>query len=300
MRLGQRRAVPTLLRVNRRSISYIHLARAIAAATATATVALGWAPTARASKLSWLREPITAVRIDQDLPGTRTVGRLFATHPNGATAYCTGTVIRSANQSVVLTAGHCIHGGPGGDYFKNIAFAPGLRPDASGAAQEPYGRWPAVAAMTTSDWIRHGSVRGRVHGDVGMVVLAHDPLGRSITQVLGEAHRIKFNVRRTRRTTVYGYPADGRFLGNQALNGCVNRPTGLVRTMDGRGPLALGMRCEMLHGASGGPWIRRADANAFGTVVTVTSLAYLSAKVTAGPVLGRAARRLFRVAQKIS
>jgi hypothetical protein len=60
------------------------------------------------------------------------------------------------------------------------------------------------------------------------------------------------------------------------------------------------MGCDMTAGASGGPWLARFDAAAGrGTIVSVSSFKYVGDGHTMyGPYFGRAARELYRMAER--
>ena len=67
---------------------------------------------------------------------TSTNGKVFFTD-DGVNYVCSGTAIASTNKSVVWTAGHCVHDGPG-SFHTNWVFVPAYRDNV-----RPYGTWAA-------------------------------------------------------------------------------------------------------------------------------------------------------------
>lgn len=83
--------------------------------------------------------------------------KLYMKAANGLYYVGSGWLI---NKNTVITAGHCVHGGRGGDWKKSIIAIPGK----SGLV-EPYGRYNAVSIMTTKGWIEKSST----HLDMGAI-----------------------------------------------------------------------------------------------------------------------------------
>ena len=93
----------------------------------------------------------------------RPSGWFVFTAASGGTFRCTATLI---SKSILVTAGHCVHGGGGGsaNYIKSGIFYPAY---ANGAA--PYGSASAAYVLTTSGWYNTGALDQGY--DVGLVVL---------------------------------------------------------------------------------------------------------------------------------
>lgn len=251
----------------------------------------------------WDSFPAAAKLVDTDTIGVRTIGRLYSVGPDGSPYVCSAALVASANASVVWTAGHCLHTGRGGAYRTQLAFVPGARAGATPQDQAPYGVWPAVRAATTTSWARSGD-RSHFRRDFGAVVIGRDAAGRTITDVLGGAHRLAFSKKRPRRFTAFGYPGLGRFAGNMALWKCPRRGVGAYRWIRGTGPQVQIARCEMNAGSSGGPWVTRIGRDGLGTVVSVTSAGLGDdgtkyGNTIYGPVQERVARRLFKQMQRV-
>lgn len=80
----------------------------------------------------------------------RLTGKLFFTIPGEGDYVCSGAVLRPR---VVLTAGHCVHRGSGGNagYHTNFLFCPAWR---NGPSR--YGCWNMAYVAVTSDWYDSG------------------------------------------------------------------------------------------------------------------------------------------------
>jgi V8-like Glu-specific endopeptidase len=100
------------------------------------------------------------------------VGKVFFDSPEGSMV-CSGTVIKDANHpgksNLVWTAGHCVHAGGSGGWYRNIAFVPSYNDldkseaELAGATtteMAPYGTWWADWASTSNQWIQGGSEEG--------------------------------------------------------------------------------------------------------------------------------------------
>ena len=211
----------------------------------------------------------------------RAVGRVFFT-VDGRDYSCTGVAVVSANRSTVITAGHCVHDGPG-HYARNWVFVPGYS-----AGRRPYGTWRARALGVPPGWARSG----RLQDDVGFAVVA--PLnGRRLTDVVG-AVRVGFDRPRGAYVWAFGYPIAAPNGARRALY-C----RGAVRK-DRWGTGAQGLACSMGQGASGGPWLADfSPARGTGTVYAVTSFTYRGMNgVVWAPYLGRAGQVLYRAMQR--
>lgn len=211
---------------------------------------------------------------------THTVGRVFFTY-EGRTASCSGDAVTSANQSTVITAGHCVR--LGGAWHRDWVFVPGYHD-----GKAPYGTWTARRTLTTPQWEN----REDLGYDVGAAVVA--PLGgRTLTSVVG-GQGIAFGQVRRRTMYAFGYPAAAPYDGSRLVY-CAGTPhDDRGRTRD------LGMACDMTSGSSGGPWFLAFDeATGAGTQNSVNSFKYDSqAGQMFGPYFGADAKALYDKAQK--
>lgn len=81
---------------------------------------------------------------------------------DGRPTGCTGSVI---HKNVILTAGHCIHGGQNGEFFTNVRVIPGFD-----AGRAPYGTFESKTLIAFSGWIETSD---NAH-DIGVIVLRQD------------------------------------------------------------------------------------------------------------------------------
>jgi V8-like Glu-specific endopeptidase len=187
-----------------------------------------------------------------------THGKVFFTVPGVGNFVCSGTVVNSDNESVVWTAGHCVHGGPGSVFFRNWMFAPGFR-----NGNQPEGRWAATRLVTTTAWANNGNNSF----DLAAVVVARKG-GQTIQDAVG-ARGIGFNMDlEDEAITAIGYPAAP----NPPFNGQRMMFCDSTIDMFDTGmpmPHPMGMGCDMEGGSSGGGWIHDGD-----TVVSNVSYGY--------------------------
>ncbi|WP_327353714.1 trypsin-like serine peptidase [Streptomyces sp. NBC_01304] len=180
----------------------------------------------------------------------RNVGRLFLTVPPAEEggkerkAYCSAAVVDSANRSVVVTAGHCVHlkSIPGG-WVKKLLFVP-----AYDKKSEPYGSYVAESVGIAPAWAEHEDHKA----DFAFVTLGKDEQGRSVQDVTG-ARKASFAPVAGEKTAL-GYPFLKPYDG-ETLQYCSGPTTPVT---DNR--LVGGEQlkpCRMTNGASGGPWYAR-------------------------------------------
>jgi hypothetical protein len=188
-----------------------------------------------------------------------THGKVFFRDPTiPADFVCSGTVVNAQNESVVWTAGHCVHGGPGGTFARNWMFAPGFRD-----GNQPEGRWPASNLWVTTAWANNGNFSL----DFAAAVLARKS-GDTIQERVG-ARGIAFHMDlEDEAIRAIGHPAAP----NPPFNGqrmmfCDST----IEQFDTRNPapLPMGMGCDMEGGSSGGGWIWDGD-----TLVSNVSYGY--------------------------
>ena len=170
-----------------------------------------------------------------------TNGRVFFS--DGRSNYsCSGTAVQSSNQSVVLTAGHCVNQGPG-SYYTNWTFAP-----AYNDGSRPFGTWPAVALDTTAAW----RTRGDFGRDVGAAVVAPNSSNTRLTQSVG-ARSVTFNYTRNQDYLAHGYPAEATFNGQRLWIS----DTRWSRDDTSATPATMGIPTDLNGGSSGGALGRR-------------------------------------------
>ena len=169
----------------------------------------------------------------------RTHGKVFFSS-DGVNYVCSGSVVTSSGENLVVTAGHCVYDPASDEFSTNFLFRPGFRTGTS-----PYGAWTSSELSTTSGWVDENLTY-----DVGMA-LVDSNAGVTIQDTVG-ARGITFNQDPSAYTyEAFGYPAADPFPGNRMY-----RCTSEIGFRDGAGavaPMAIG--CDMTGGSSGGGWV---------------------------------------------
>lgn len=253
--------------------------------------------------------PVTA----QAVPATYhanapTAGKVFFDSPEG-TMVCSGTVVEDpahpGKSNLVWTAGHCVHAGKKGGWYRNVAFVPAYNNSVmTGAAlhnatrQEvaPYGVWWADGAQTSNQWIEQGGETGGQGASYDFAVIHVTPEkgngGKSLEETVGSALPVNFNapaVPKVDSITATGYPAAAPFDG-QRLYQCQDKPgrLSIMRT----DPTMYRIGCTMTGGSSGGGWVER-GSDGKPTLVSNTSIGPVTSGWLAGPRLGEVARGVY-------
>lgn len=224
---------------------------------------------------------------DPTAPESRVHGAVFLSFGPFGYGRCSGTAVRARNQSVVVTAGHCLNsGGRRGRWFRGRgAFIPAYR-----FGQRPFGVFPVRWIDTTKQWRSSGSE----NFDVGAMVVGRNEAGRSLGEAVGGAG-IAWNLPPSQTFDVHGYPAEAPFDGEtqricRATPFLGHDPASFVF----RGPLNLGVACGLTGGASGGGW-----TIAGGTLNSVTDYGYFDRTSPAfGAYFGKEVARLYGRAAK--
>ncbi|MEU0690041.1 trypsin-like serine peptidase [Streptomyces uncialis] len=210
----------------------------------------------------------------------KTVGRLFFVNANGADTWCSGTAVKSANKSVVMTAAHCVRRGSSpGNTNTDMVFVPGYH-----KGKQPYGAFAVRAAATPRAW-QNDSVN-----DMAALAVDADKNGRKLTDVVG-SQAIAFNRPVSGAVSALGYSATRPYLGEELL-----RCTGTAKKERGEQMI----RCNLSGGASGGPWFADFDTTTGkGTLVSVN--ASLDSTVPTkmyGEILSTTAKAVYDRAQR--
>ena len=201
---------------------------------------------------------------------------------------CSGTAVRSRNDSVVLTAGHCLNsGGRRGRWFDGkTVFVPAYR-----YGQRPFGVFPARWIDTTEQWRASGSE----NFDVGAMVVGRNEAGEKLGDTVGGAG-IAWNLKANQIFDVHGYPAEDPFDGETQR---ICRGTRFLghdaNSFAFHGPLNLAVACGLTGGASGGGWTIEGD-----TLNSVTDYGYFDEGSPAfGPYFGKEVARLYGRAARV-
>lgn len=172
----------------------------------------------------------------------RTHGKVFFQKPNSRFDYvCSATVITSTGRNVIVTAGHCVHGGKGKGWHRNLVFVPGYRN--TGREQRPFGTFPAYNMVALNGWTRYSDW----DYDFAIVELDKNARGQKVQNAVG-SRGIAWNQGRNHFFKSFGYPADRPFTGGR-LYRCDSRYSGYGQDH------TMGIGCDMTGGASGGGWV---------------------------------------------
>ncbi|MBA0051958.1 hypothetical protein E0L36_13955 [Streptomyces sp. AJS327] len=240
----------------------------------------------------------------------RPVGKVFMDTPKGSMV-CSGTVIADpknpGKSNLVATAGHCVHGGQGKGWFRNVIFAPDYNPQGKDGSEldqsdqkavAPHGVWWAKHARTTSHWINNGAERGGKGAQQDFAVMDMQPenkgTSKSLEETVGGSIPVAFNTPRVKslsQLTSHGYPAAPPFEGSKQYS-CTSKPGRL--TIDTTQPSMYRIGCTMTAGASGGG-ILSADGK---RLLSVNSIGPATATWLAGPRLGKDAKQVFESLSK--
>ncbi|KIX77924.1 hypothetical protein SF12_11400, partial [Streptomyces sp. MBRL 601] len=233
------------------------------------------------------------------------VGKIFFDAPAGSMV-CSATVVKDprnpGKSNLVWTAGHCVHAGAEGGWYRNIAFVPSyndLGKDAAGLAaaapheSAPYGTWWADWAATSNEWIGQGAGSGGAGAPYDYAVLHVKPESgaKSLEETVGNALEVDFRAPGTERIGTlgaWGYPAGPPYDG-LLMHRCADRP-GRLSLAPGQ-PTMYRVGCTMTGGSSGGGWFRQEGGKS--VLVSNTSIGPADNTWLAGPQLGRQAERLF-------
>ncbi|MFF4559169.1 trypsin-like serine peptidase [Streptomyces sp. NPDC001422] len=233
------------------------------------------------------------------------VGKVFFDSPKGSMV-CSGTVVKDVNHpgksNLVWTAGHCVHAGGDGGWYRNIAFVPSYNDQGKSEAQlgtatasevAPYGQWWADWASTSQEWIAGGDETGGAGApyDYALLHVKPEQGDKSLEETVGNALPVDFSApsaREVRAMGAWGYPAAPPYNGLKMFK-CVDRPGRL--SLDPALPAMYRIGCTMTGGSSGGGWFRVVDGKT--ELVSNTSIGPAGNTWLAGPQLGRGARSLY-------
>ncbi|MFE0516250.1 trypsin-like serine peptidase [Streptomyces sp. NPDC058964] len=234
------------------------------------------------------------------------VGKVFFDSPEGSMV-CSGTVIKDVNHpgksNLVWTAGHCVHAGKGGGWYRNITFVPSYNDLGKSGAQlsnvttsqvAPYGNWWADWAATSNQWIEGGSETGGAGAAYDYAVLHVKPESgsKSLEETVGAALDVDFSgpsATEVGKMGAWGYPAAPPYNGLKMFK-CIDRPGRL--SLSSSLPTMYRIGCTMTGGSSGGGWFRVVNGKT--ELVSNTSIGPTDNTWLAGPQLGKEAEGLYQ------
>ncbi|NLU68593.1 trypsin-like peptidase domain-containing protein [Streptomyces sp. HNM0574] len=235
----------------------------LTATTATALGVLGATPASSAAP-----DPAGATWPDRTVG---TVGKLVAEFPGGGMESCSGSVVDSANGSVVATAAHCIENPERGKPPRAVYFVPGY--DRGGGPEAVVDKgWRTTTWETAPGWDVSKPVDEILPHDWAFLRFP-ERNGKTLAEKHG-SNALRFGPVGGGPTLSLGYPAVSPYDG-ETLKYC--RGKARAHGPDARPSVnagALTLRpCRLTQGVSGGPWLRDYDASRqSGTLVGVTSL----------------------------
>ncbi|MBB4894711.1 V8-like Glu-specific endopeptidase [Streptomyces olivoverticillatus] len=208
---------------------------------------------AAARQLAASQAPLAHDARLQGLNLTPTVGRVFFTDSKGVPRSCSASSVNNPTKNMVVTAGHCVHGGKGMGWHSKWTYVP-----AYWNGNAPYGRWSYHYARTFNGWIQKSDF------DLDVAILnLWDNGGRLVDRVGGNGLGVNYGFKQ--KVTVWGYPADPPYNGSRPYY-CQNLTTWK------HSKYQVGVGCTMVGGASGGPWLRNYNTSTgLGDVYAVTS-----------------------------
>ncbi|MFF7344282.1 trypsin-like serine peptidase [Streptomyces antimycoticus] len=239
-------------------------------------------------------------------------GKVFFDGPEGSMV-CSATVVEDpahpGKSNLVWTAGHCVHAGKGGGWYKNLMFVPSYNDAGKSQAElenatkeelAPKGVWWADWAQTSSQWIDRGAAVGGKGAPYDFAVMHVKPEvsgGKSLEEMVGGALPVDFNapaVKSIDEITATGYPAAPPFDG-QKMNQCADKPGRL--SLDAKQPTMYRIGCTMTAGSSGGGWVAE-GSDRKPSLVSNTSIGPSNATWLAGPHLGPEAKGVYNAVSK--
>lgn len=240
-------------------------------------------------------------------------GKVFFDGPDGSMV-CSATVVKDpanpGKSNLVWTAGHCVHAGKSGGWYRNIAFVPSYNNNGKSSAElesaaredvAPLGVWWSNWAQTSTQWIEQGGPTGGQGAPYDFAVLHVTPEeggdGRSLEETVGAALPVDFNAPAASEigsVTAKGYPASAPFDG-QKLFQCPDAPGRL--SLSANEPTMYRIGCTMTGGSSGGGWITE-GSDGQPALVSNTSIGPVTAGWLAGPNLGTEAKGVYDAVSK--
>ncbi len=199
-------------------------------------------------------------------------GKIFF-QDSGQNFICSGSVI---DRRLVVTAGHCVHSGSGGDsgFFDNVIFVPAWH-----EGDAPFGMWAATWIGTTPSWAG-GSGGVPNAADFAIFEVAEQEIDSEVLpigDVVG-TYGFKTDALQRNHVKIIGYP--GSFDNGNIMHEVDTGDAALAEN----NTVLYGS--DMTGGSSGGPWLQNFGERAVGqptgvdgemnTIVGITSYGFVS------------------------
>ncbi|WP_018800644.1 trypsin-like serine peptidase [Salinispora arenicola] len=186
---------------------------------------------------------------------SQTVGKVYFTDPAGNQYSCSASTVASGKRRLVMTAGHCVHQGRGGQWYSNWQFVPRYRNGVS-----PFGVFVAYGLTARTAWVNNSSF----DEDMGIAIMNNGGnWGLKVVETVG-GNGMRWNWGyNISLVTALGYP--GNIGGGQVQVYCQG---GTWHA----GGQQIRMWCSMTYGSSGGPWLQEYDdQTGYGYINSVVS-----------------------------
>lgn len=222
---------------------------------------------------------------------------------------CSASVINDTvtNRSIVLTAGHCIYDETNNAFAENWLFIPAwdsqptsLDADGLFCDSTKYGCWTAQSLVASNAFAQEpGFTVTATQHDYGFAVMGSGGFaGLQLDAVTAGQGMHTSLVSGDTETWAFGYPAQGKFKGNDLIY-CKGLLSFDARIGVDWTTYKLG--CAMTGGSSGGPWMRdfteSGTSAGVGAVFSVTSYGYGSSKSLYGPILNSETTGMFAASE---
>jgi len=187
-----------------------------------------------------------------------TNGKLFiGGYESGS--WCSASAVATSSKRVLITAGHCVHSGQGGDWLSNLVFVP--KYNAFNADHDPVGRFQAYRLRTFNEWMNNSNL----NRDVGWVTtFSGGDWNTTVVDTVG-GHGLAYNGGTEFDVSIFGYPSNRD--GGDRMWACWGTAVD-NSILDNRSKIT----CNFGGGSSGGPWIwNYSNANGLGHVRSVMS-----------------------------
>ncbi|MCK8675872.1 MULTISPECIES: hypothetical protein [Streptomyces] len=240
-------------------------------------------------------------------------GKVLFDGPQGSMV-CSATVVKDpanpGKSNLVWTAGHCVHAGKDGGWYRNIAFVPSYNDSGESAAQledanreeiAPYGVWWGDWAQTSEQWIDQGASTGGQGAPYDYAVIHVTPEkggdGTSLEETVGTALPVEFAAPAAAEAgslQATGYPAAPPFDGQRMFQ-CQGEPGRL--SIEADQPTMYRIGCTMTGGASGGGWVGT-GRDGKPALVSNTSIGPVTGGWLAGPRLDQGAKGVYEAVSR--
>ncbi|WP_117215055.1 trypsin-like serine peptidase [Allorhizocola rhizosphaerae] len=201
---------------------------------------------------------------------THAAGKVFFRNPSdGGNYVCSGGTLNTPKQRIVITAGHCVHGGSGQTWMQNWVFYPGYQ-NGEGAA----GRFAAYTFWTTQGWTNNSNFSY----DTAFVPTHLNQYGQKVVARVG-GNGIIYDPGRPFVTSI-GYPTH---VGNGGqlqtfCQGTLSRRN--VFNSDQQ------LNCNLRRGASGSVWLKDYDTSFARLGWAVANYSYFFSNEDPSPAFG--------------